>query len=62
MKSFSKLIFPCLLFAHILIRFGLNDVQASTQQSPEQLICAFQDQLQAEQAIQAREAVLAVVE
>jgi len=61
MKSFNKLIFPCLVLAHVIIRLGLSDLQMPVEQSPEQLICSFEDQL-AEQSIQAREAVLAIVE
>jgi len=62
MKSLSKLIFPLLLLAHVLVRFGTVDVQISQVQGPDLLICDFENQLRSAEDVQVPEAVFAVIE
>lgn len=62
MKSFNKLVLPLLLLAHVLIRFGYAEDHMEFEQSPEELICSFEEQLHAPIYLDEPEAVLAIVE
>ncbi len=61
MKGFNKLIFPCLIIAHIIIRFGLSDQDVASAQTSDQLICSFEEQLHNQEGV-SQEEILAIIE